>query len=262
MFGTLVVSLPSPHEGGDVVTKHCGKSKTFQTSESSLCYLWWFSDVSHEVLPVTSGYRFVLTYNLAVNPARVTQRPSASMARTENKPLRHALRRWLSQPEEDREASYLYYGLDHEYTEANVSQRGLKTRDRTVVDALHQLSATMPFYVFLAVLEKSEMGSCAYEDNSYGYRRRRDYYMTYPDDAPPAKGYHELQDLIERSQTIKSLVQLTGAELAADMPFDCDYVLQDDDDFYPAKPNEEDYQGFMGNSVRFLPRRQCIVFGF
>lgn len=40
MFGTLVVCLPSPHQGGDVVLKHHGKTKTYRTSQvqpSVLC---------------------------------------------------------------------------------------------------------------------------------------------------------------------------------------------------------------------------------
>lgn len=68
MFGTLVICLPSPHEGGDVVVKHSGQAKTFSTSLVQPSVLCWYSDVHHEVLPVTSGYRCVLTYNLAIPP--------------------------------------------------------------------------------------------------------------------------------------------------------------------------------------------------
>ncbi|KAK0716561.1 hypothetical protein B0T21DRAFT_425871 [Apiosordaria backusii] len=57
MFGTLVIALPSPHQGGDVVVKHCGQTMTFKTSEHPQSFVCWYSDVSHEVLPVTSGYR-------------------------------------------------------------------------------------------------------------------------------------------------------------------------------------------------------------
>jgi hypothetical protein len=33
MFGTLVIALPSPHSGGDVVVRHRGKKHVFKTSE-------------------------------------------------------------------------------------------------------------------------------------------------------------------------------------------------------------------------------------
>jgi hypothetical protein len=39
MFGTLVICLPSPHQGGNLVAKHCGTSKTFKTDNSAQSYL-------------------------------------------------------------------------------------------------------------------------------------------------------------------------------------------------------------------------------
>jgi len=82
MFGTLVVSLPSKHEGGDVVASHKGKSRTFSSSPGSdfgFSYAAWYSDITHEVKPVTSGYRIVLTYNLIHRPsAMLVDRKSPS----------------------------------------------------------------------------------------------------------------------------------------------------------------------------------------
>jgi len=250
MFGTLVICLPSPHKGGNVVARHCGTTKTFQTENASQSYIWWFSDVSHQVLPVTSGYRWVLTYNLAVDPTRAMGRPSAALARTEAKPLRHALRRWLSQPKPHREADYLYYALDHEYTEANISHRGLKTRDLAVVNILHQLSAAMPFHIFLAVLEKSQLGSCEDEEDYY----HTNQYYRYDDeddedDVQEDMGFHELDEVFDTEYHIKKLVDLTGRQLGTQASFDLDNVLQEDKDLFPAEPDSEDYEGYMGNSV-------------
>ncbi len=66
MFGSLVVSLPSQFTGGALVTRHQGHTMTFDWSSSSTTTQWaaFYSDVEHEVLPVTSGHRFTLTYNL------------------------------------------------------------------------------------------------------------------------------------------------------------------------------------------------------
>jgi len=65
MFGSLVVCLPSQFTGGVLVTRHQGREVTFEWSSSAFCH-WaaFFSDVEHEVLPVTGGYRITLTYNL------------------------------------------------------------------------------------------------------------------------------------------------------------------------------------------------------
>lgn len=248
MFGTLVICLPSPHEGGHVVTKHRGVSKTFMTDDTPQSYIWWFSDVSHEVLPVTSGYRVVLTYNLAIDPSRAISRPSAALAHNEAKPLRRALRRWLAQPKQDREADYLYYALDHQYTEANISRHRLKTRDLAVVDVLHQLSATLPFHVFLVALEKGVNGSCEYERD---YRRSKwnRYDDDYDDDEEDHEGFHDLEEVFDTSYNIKKLVDLDGQELGRDTGFDLDNVIQAGEDLFPEDPDDEDYEGYMGNSV-------------
>ena len=67
MFGTLVVCLPSHHQGGSVVLSHHKKTLIFdssRTSEWGTSFAAWYSDVSHEVPKVISGYRLVLAYNL------------------------------------------------------------------------------------------------------------------------------------------------------------------------------------------------------
>jgi hypothetical protein len=46
MFATLVIALPSKHEGGEVRVTHGGKTKTFETSKSSefdSSYLTWYA---------------------------------------------------------------------------------------------------------------------------------------------------------------------------------------------------------------------------
>ncbi|PHH92974.1 hypothetical protein CDD83_2807 [Cordyceps sp. RAO-2017] len=57
MFGTLLLALPSAHRGGEVVVRHCGEEKVLKTSEATQSLVCRYSDVSHEVLPVTSGIR-------------------------------------------------------------------------------------------------------------------------------------------------------------------------------------------------------------
>ena len=66
MFGSLVVCLPSQFTGGALVTRHQDRQVTFDWSSSPNATHWasFFSDVEHEVLPVTSGHRVTLTYNL------------------------------------------------------------------------------------------------------------------------------------------------------------------------------------------------------
>ena len=69
MFGTLVVCLPSRHEGGTLILQHDGQTKNInfggKDSEFRTRYIAFYADCQHEVTPVTSGYRICLVYNLA-----------------------------------------------------------------------------------------------------------------------------------------------------------------------------------------------------
>ncbi len=71
MFGSLVIVLPSAHEGGELVLRHGGEEWSFDAAKAikddqgpSIGFVAFFSDVEHEVTMVTSGYRVTLTYNL------------------------------------------------------------------------------------------------------------------------------------------------------------------------------------------------------
>ena len=73
-FGSLVVCLPTQFSGGALITRHRGGevkfdwSSTLENPNKTVSWAVFFSDVEHEVLPVTQGQRITLTYNLyAVN---------------------------------------------------------------------------------------------------------------------------------------------------------------------------------------------------
>lgn len=80
MFATLVICLPSEHMGGEVYLRHGQKQRIFETGPVSafgLSALAWYSDVQHEINPVTSGYRLVFTYNLVQNQDEPKQSAAA-----------------------------------------------------------------------------------------------------------------------------------------------------------------------------------------
>ena len=64
MVGTLVVSLPSAHTGGELVVEHGGQSVTYRAPKEELSFVAFYADCRHEVKPVKSGYRVTLTFNL------------------------------------------------------------------------------------------------------------------------------------------------------------------------------------------------------
>ncbi|KLO11815.1 hypothetical protein SCHPADRAFT_905680 [Schizopora paradoxa] len=67
MFGSLVVVLPTAHEGGTLILRHGESEWKFESdtvAPSSITYAAFYGDVEHEVAEVKSGFRLTLTYNL------------------------------------------------------------------------------------------------------------------------------------------------------------------------------------------------------
>lgn len=237
MSGTLIVCLPSAYQGGEVVLKHCGQKKVFKTSAATQSYACWYSDVTHEVLPVTSGHRWVLTYNLVIDLK--VARPSAELQRSTTQVLRDTLRRWLAKEPRSRETNCLYHVLDHDYTEANISLNALKTRDLAQVQTLRDLSKEFPVDIFLALLEKEEMGSCEYE-----IWRREEYRYDDAGGDGTDTSFHELNDVFGLGYRVKTLVDLKGHAVTERLPLNQKDILEPDcfDDIR----GEESYEGVHG----------------
>lgn len=66
-MGSLVVCLPVAHKGGQLAVRHQDRQVEFNWASQHPDTIQWaafFSDCEHEVLPITEGYRVMLTYNL------------------------------------------------------------------------------------------------------------------------------------------------------------------------------------------------------
>ncbi|EEB97127.1 hypothetical protein MPER_03612 [Moniliophthora perniciosa FA553] len=73
MFASLVIVFPVKHQGGTLVLSEKNHEWKFDApqllenstpSEPEIAFVAFYSDTTHEVLPVTSGNRVTLTYNL------------------------------------------------------------------------------------------------------------------------------------------------------------------------------------------------------
>ncbi|TVY13045.1 hypothetical protein LARI1_G009289 [Lachnellula arida] len=147
MFATLVIALPSKHEGGEVRVTHAGKTRVFETAKFSdfgSSFLAWFSDVTHEVKPVLSGRRLVLTYNLVhqtLGPKELGANTNAAMSK-----LRLLLPAWIKGLEEDdtfpTTQAFLF---EHQYTDASLCYDGLKGHDRQVASYLREACNELGF---------------------------------------------------------------------------------------------------------------------
>ena len=145
MFGSLVVCLPSQFTGGSLLTRHHDQEVAYDWSSPTsdpVQHVQWaafFSDVEHEILPVTSGYRATLTYNLhhcdQLNPV-----PSLEVTTT---PFYQNLKAALGQPHFLREGGVLGFACQHSYVFEEFNSKDpkflLKGSDRMVMLAATSL---------------------------------------------------------------------------------------------------------------------------
>lgn len=153
MVATLVVCLPCEHQGGDVHVSFAKRKHVFATWPSSkfdLNALAWYSDVTHEVKELTSGYRLVLTYNIIMD-APSTASPSHYIAQSDT--LRSMLKRWRRKFDF---ADKICYTLDHKYSQTGMSLSILKGRDAAVFQVLESVAEDAGLQVLVGHMSYSK----------------------------------------------------------------------------------------------------------
>jgi len=130
MIGTLVVSLPSAHVGGELVIQHNDETVAYQASATEMTVAAFYADCRHEVRPVRTGYRVTFTFNLLLDSApagELPAEPSAEAARYLTEHFATRVSRWEGDDQEP--PNRLVYLLDHQYTQRGLSWDRLKGAD-------------------------------------------------------------------------------------------------------------------------------------
>ena len=140
MFGSLVVCLPSPFTGGELVTSHQGRRVTFDWSNSSkIQWAAFYSNVEHEVLPVTSGYRITFTYNLYHQPNMHVPFQLPTSIDIKSNPFYCELLAALCNPHFMRQGGILGFYCQHKYVDMNKQYPVLKGEDAVVYQTAKSL---------------------------------------------------------------------------------------------------------------------------
>ncbi|QDS73371.1 hypothetical protein FKW77_007200 [Venturia effusa] len=163
MFASLIICLPScsGHTGGDVCLTHGTEKRVLSTSKTSgydLSVLAWYSDVKHEIKPITSGYRLVLTFNLIAASRKANSAATLNERRLHLQSLLHVWR------EDFQHVEKLAYILEHQYTASSLGAQNLKRQDRALSDYLENVCGTNRFHLFFAQITKTEMADDADDD--------------------------------------------------------------------------------------------------
>ncbi|KLU88234.1 hypothetical protein MAPG_07221 [Magnaporthiopsis poae ATCC 64411] len=119
-FGSLVVSLPCQHEGGQLIVRHARHTTTFDWSASkartdAVHWAAFYSDCEHEVKELTEGHRVTLTYNLYYAPGVGDLAKHAPAMEVETLPLYQKVHSALAEPDFMHDGGILGIYCTHAY---------------------------------------------------------------------------------------------------------------------------------------------------
>ncbi|MEX2185183.1 MAG: 2OG-Fe(II) oxygenase, partial [Pirellulales bacterium] len=269
MVATLVVSLPSPHSGGELVVVHEGRRHKIACGGAAsghlLSYAAFYADCEHEVLPVRDGYRLSLVYNLTLARSRGKKTIAAPRTADTLDSIVALLGNWPP----GAEPAKLAIALDHQYSKEGLRIDALKGVDRSRAEMLFDAAEQAGCVAHLALVTKWQSGSAEGGDfyDDYHYRRNRYRRWSYDDDededddegdadeaqAGDGTGY-EMGEIFDESLSINNWSDRGGNKVAFDeMPLDAGQIVsaQGVDAW---ELTQEEFEGFTGNAGMTLER--------
>ena len=167
MFATLILALPSVSTGGELIVRHREREARLALrceDPSELCFAAFYADCVHEVLPVTSGYRLVLVYNLVWHGRGGLPEPSDYAV--EQDVVAGLLKDWAGGPPPSDDASpvKVVYPLEHAYTPAELGFQTLKGADAGKAQVVAAAAKRSGCEVHLALVSIEESGIAEYAD--------------------------------------------------------------------------------------------------
>ncbi len=209
MFATLVIVLPSIYSGGELLVRHRDREARLDLhcpEPSEVAFAAFYADCMHEVLPITSGCRLTLIYNLLrQDKGRLPEPPSYESEQAEATAL---LRHWAAARKlpDDDSPEKLIYPLEHAYTPAELGFEALKGADAAVAAVLVDAASQADCDVHLALVTIEESGGAEYT-GYYGSRRRR-----WSDEEDEDEGDFEIGEVYDHSETLSDWRNPDGSQ--------------------------------------------------
>ena len=186
MFGTLVLTLPSTHRGGELRIRHAGREVMVDTSGadfSEISYVAFYADCEHEALPVLHGNRVCLVYNLVQQHNKGKGRTGNTLTAPEYESqiseAASILDRVLRASNAPSKIAWL---LEHHYSPAGLSISALKGADAAKAGVLVQAAARAQCAAHVGIVHIGECGAAEPDYDEYSYTRRRSRYRDYGDE--------------------------------------------------------------------------------
>lgn len=192
MFGTMIICLPSPHEGERIQLTHNKTAKFLSTQHYQPSCAAWYSDVRHEIEEVTSGYRLVLTYNLAKGSGELVPISKSLENSDEYLHLFKALQDWKRSDSfrstDAENTNELIYMLEHQYTGASLELGNLKNLDLARAKAIAHFADRLGFTMSLARISLDVCGTSVESRRSSQYSSEHDS----DEDSESEKKFHSI----------------------------------------------------------------------
>lgn len=287
MVGSLVVTLPSTFQGGALLVDHGGKRATYRRLAKNLSCVAFYADCDHEIRPVKSGHRIVLTYDLVLEGDQVDTAPppvepadtQALVACLDQHFTTPPAPRWQHDQRPSVPPKRLVYLLDHRYTQRSLGWARLKGDDAVRVAALRDAAARADCEVALALADVHETREC-YEperwESGYGGRRRPwEGWSPGDEDDDDSNGYgpgdygagagaadYEVGELLDWDLALDHWIDAAGtaAEPVGSRVSDDEVCTSTPTrDLEPYESEYEPYMGNYGNTMDRWYRRAAVV---
>ena len=274
MVGSLVVTLPSSFTGGALVIEHNDKTTTYRSNAKAISFVAFYADCRHQIRPVTTGYRIVLTYNLVLREettaAAATATPPAVIDTLAGCLDEHfttplpSTRRYATTGPADP-PNRLVYLLDHHYTAHALSWSRLKGHDAHRATVLQAAATAANCDIVLGLADVHETWNCSEPDpnrSRYARHRRWDDHDDHPyADADPSNqpasdendGYL-LDELVDWSITVDCWIEPSGAKAEPVATTVDDAEVCATTPSAELRPYASQYEGYMGNYGNTMDR--------
>ncbi|KAF4631480.1 hypothetical protein G7Y89_g6651 [Cudoniella acicularis] len=160
------------------------------------------------------------------------------------------LSEWQNSVAEDKEmltpCAFLF---KHQYTNTSLRFDGLKGNDLQAAIYLRQACEKHGFCLYLTNFERTVEGGCDSCDEDGGW-------------GGCESDFHAIIEEVERTASLKRVVDLEGIEVARDMSYSEDHFTRADP-FEEVDPDDEDYSGYTGNegvSVTHFYHKTVAIF--
>lgn len=209
MFATLVVVLPCDHRGGELLVRHAGREQRIDLATAEfgeISFAAFYADCEHELLPIQSGCRIALIYNLIHSTPQADL--SAPDYATETRQVAALLRGAFANDHAPRKIVWL---LDHHYSAAELGFGALKGADVARATVLHDASVHADCIAHLAMVHIAESGAAEIQYDARSYRR---YYDDYEDELDDDGAAFEIIEVCDRACKLDHWLDFTDRTMA------------------------------------------------